>query len=92
MDEAIEKANALKKDDYKDFSAVQEAIDKVIRGKNITEQAEVDQMAKAIEDAIAALEKKPVETEESQTPPSITTGQAENSTTLPLPQTAQNTA
>lgn len=68
VDEAIEKANALKKDDYKDFSAVQEAIDKVIRGKNITEQAEVDQMAKAIEDAIAALEKKPVETEESQTP------------------------
>lgn len=57
VDEAIEKANALKKDDYKDFSAVQEAIDKVIRGKNITEQAEVDQMAKAIEDAIAALEK-----------------------------------
>ena len=46
VDEAIEKANALKKDDYKDFSAVQEAIDKVIRGKNITEQAEVDQMAK----------------------------------------------
>ena len=68
VDAAITKANALKKDDYKDFSAVQEAIDKVIRGKNITEQAEVDQMAKAIEDAIAALEKKPVETEESQTP------------------------
>ena len=59
VDEAIEKANALKKDDYKDFSAaVQEAIDKVIRGKNITEQAEVDQMAKAIGAAIAALEKK----------------------------------
>ena len=51
-----------------DYKKVDEAIDKVIRGKNITEQAEVDQMAKAIEDAIAALEKKPVETEESQTP------------------------
>ena len=60
VDEAIEKANALKKDDYKDFSAVQEAIDKVIRGKNITEQAEVDQMAKAIEDAIAALNKNKI--------------------------------
>ena len=68
VDAAITKANALKKDDYKDFSAVQEAIEKVVRGKNITEQTEVDQMAKAIEDAIAALEKKPVETEESQTP------------------------
>ena len=68
VDAAITKANALKKDDYKDFSAVQEAIDKVIRGKNITEQAEVDQMAKAIEDAIAALEKKPVETDKPQTP------------------------
>ncbi len=68
VDAAITKANALKKDDYKDFSAVQEAIEKVVRGKNITEQTEVDQMAKAIKDAIAALEKKPVETEESQTP------------------------
>ena len=68
VDAAITKANALKKDDYKDFSAVQEAIEKVVRGKNITEQTEVDQMAKAIEDAIAALEKKPVETDKPQTP------------------------
>lgn len=68
VDAAITKANALKKDDYKDFSAVQEAIEKVVRGKNITEQTEVDQMAKAIEDAIAALEKKPVETDKLQTP------------------------
>ena len=68
VDAAIIKANALKKDDYKDFSAVQEAIEKVVRGKNITEQTEVDQMAKAIEDAIAALEKKPVETDKPQTP------------------------
>ena len=67
VDAAITKANALKKDDYKDFSAVQEAIEKVVRGKNITEQTEVDQMAKAIEDAIAALEKKPVETDKPQT-------------------------
>ena len=68
VDAAITEANALKKDDYKDFSAVQEAIEKVVRGKNITEQTEVDQMAKAIEDAIAALEKKPVETDKPQTP------------------------
>ena len=34
------------------------ALDAVVRGKNITEQAEVDAMAKAIEDAIAALVQK----------------------------------
>ena len=59
VDAAIEKANALKESDYKDFSAVKAAIDAVARGKNITEQSEVDAMAKAIEDAIAALVKKP---------------------------------
>ena len=61
VDEAIDKATALKKDDYKDFSTVEAAVNAVVRGKNITEQAEVDAMAKAIEDAIAALEKKPAE-------------------------------
>ena len=55
VDEAIAKANALKKDDYKDFSGVETAVKAVVRGKNITEQSEVDKMAKAIEDAINAL-------------------------------------
>ena len=55
VDAALAKANALKKDDYKDFSAVETAVNAVVRGKNITQQAEVDAMAKAIEDAIAAL-------------------------------------
>ena len=58
VDAAIAKANALKKDDYKDFSAVEAAVNAVVRDKNITEQSEVDAMAKAIESAIAALEKK----------------------------------
>ena len=58
VDAAIEKANALDENDYIDFSAVKAALDAVVRGKNITEQAEVDAMAKAIEDAIAALVKK----------------------------------
>lgn len=61
MDNAIAKANALNKDEYKDFSAVQAAMDAVVRGKNIDEQAAVDAMAKAIEDAIAALERRPSE-------------------------------
>ena len=55
VDAAIAKANALNKDDYKDFSAVEAAVRAVVRGKNITEQTEVDAMAKAIEDAISAL-------------------------------------
>ena len=59
VDAAIKKANALKKDDYKDFSGVDNAVKAVVRGKNITEQSEVDKMAKAIENAISALEKKP---------------------------------
>ena len=59
VDAAIKKANALKKDDYKDFTGVKNAVKAVVRGKNITEQSEVDKMAKAIENAISALEKKP---------------------------------
>lgn len=55
VDKAIEKANKLNKDNYKDFSKVEDAIKTVVRSKNITEQDEVDAMAKAINDAIAAL-------------------------------------
>ena len=58
VDEAIAKANALNKDNYKDFTAVEAAVKAVVRDKNITEQSEVDAMAKAIEDAIAALQYK----------------------------------
>ena len=58
VDAAIAKAKALNKDNYKDFSGVEAAVKAVVRGKNITKQSEVDAMAKAIEDAIAALEYK----------------------------------
>ena len=61
VDAAIAKANALEKDNYKDFTAVEAAINAVVRDKNITEQDEVDAMAKAIEDAMAALVEKPTE-------------------------------
>ena len=46
---------------YTDSSVakLKDAINAVVRGKNITEQDEVDAMAKAIEDAVAALELKP---------------------------------
>ena len=74
VDAAIAKANALKKDDYKDFSGVETAVKAVVRGKNITEQSEVDKMAKAIEDAIAALEKKPASTKPGTSDKSPQTG------------------
>ena len=68
VDEAIAKANRLNKDNYKDFSAVEAAVNAVVRDKNITEQSEVDAMAKAIEDAIAALEQKPSSGGDSNAP------------------------
>ncbi len=56
VDEAINKAKKLNKNDYKDFSAVEDAIASVVRGKNVLAQIEVDAMAKAINDAIDSLE------------------------------------
>ena len=78
VDEAIAKANALKKDDYKDFSGVEAAVKAVVRGKNITEQSEVDKMAKDIEDAIAALEKKPASTKAGASDKGPRTGDTSN--------------
>ena len=78
VDAAIAKANALNKNDYKDFSGVEAAVNAVVRGKNITEQSEVDKMAKAIEDAIAALEKKPASTKPGTSDKSPLTGNTSN--------------
>ena len=61
VEAAIVTANKLNKDDYADFSKVDEAIAAVDHSKNITEQTDVDAMAKAINDAINGLEKKAVE-------------------------------
>ena len=83
VDAAIAKANALKKNDYKDFSGVECAIRAVARGKNITQQAEVDAMAKAIEDALAALQYKDTNKTAQPTPvPAATT-----TTQYTIPQT-----
>lgn len=78
VDAAIAKANALNKDNYKDFTGVEAAVKAVVRGKNITEQSEVDKMAKAIEDAIAALEKKPASTKLGTSDKSPLTGNTSN--------------
>ena len=78
VDAAIAKANALNKNDYKDFSGVEAAVKAVVRGKNITEQSEVDKMAKTIEDAIAALEKKSASTKSGTSDKSPQTGDTSN--------------
>jgi len=72
VDAAIAKAEALNKNEYKDFTKVEEAVNAVVRGKNITEQAEVDAMAKVIEDAIAALERKPAKSTPTATAKPVT--------------------
>ena len=96
VDAAIEKANALNENDYKDFSAVKAALEAVVRGKNITEQSEVDAMAKAIEDAIAALVKKPSSSggsssggSSSPSYPVTTPGKTENGTVTVSPRSAE---
>ena len=91
VDEAIAKANALKKDDYKDFSAVESAVNAVVRDKNITEQDEVDAMAKAIEDAIDALQYKdagkttPAPAATATPAPAVTATPAPAATATPAP-------
>ena len=83
VDAALAKANALKKNDYKDFSAVETAVNAVARGKNITEQGEVDAMAKAIEDAIAALQYK--DADKTTPAPAATATPAPAATATPAP-------
>lgn len=67
VDAAIAKANALNKAEYSNYSAVETAINAVVRDKNITQQADVDAMALAIENAISALVKPPVTTTQPTT-------------------------
>lgn len=96
VDAAIAKAKALNKNEYKDFTKVEEAVNAVVRGKNITEQAEVDAMAKTIEDAIAALERKPAKSTLTATAKPVTvSAQAETvketaAVSSVIPQTGDN--
>lgn len=56
---AVEQAKSLNRDDYLDFSKVDEALAVDMSNKNITEQTEVDAQTQAITDAINGLELKP---------------------------------
>ena len=90
VDAAIAKANALNKNDYKDFSAVEAAVNAVVRDKKITEQTEVDDMAKAIEDAINALVRKSSGGGSSSPSYSVTTpSKTENGTVTVSPRSAE---
>ena len=89
VDAAIEKANALNENDYRDFSAVKAALDAVVRGKNITEQSEVDAMAKAIEDAINALVRRSSGGSSSPSYSVTTPGKTENGTVTVSPRSAE---
>ena len=84
VDAAITKANALNKDDYTNFAAVQAAIDAVDRTKDITQQSQVDAMAAAIQSALAALEKKPAPTAAPTTVPTAAPTQAPQESTAPV--------
>ena len=77
VDKAEKAAKALNKDDYEDFSEVEKALAAVDRTKNITEQADVDAMAKAINDAVANLVKK---TPASSQPDSVSSSDASSDT------------
>ena len=94
VDEAIAKANALNKDAYTNFTAVETAINAVVRDKNITEQGEVDAMAKAIENAITALVEKPTEvpTETPTAAPSTSPTEAPTETPTAAPSTSPTEA
>lgn len=83
VDAAITKANALNKDDYTNFAAVQAAIDAVDRTKDITQQSEVDTMAADIQRALAALEKKPAPTAAPTAVPTAAPTQAPQESTAP---------
>ena len=64
VDAAVAKAKALNPTDYVDFSGIEKALAAVKYDLDITKQAEVDGYAKAINDAIEALERKPVDPQE----------------------------
>ena len=77
LDKAEKAAKALNKDDYEDFSEVERALAAIDRTKNITEQADVDAMVKAINDAVANLIKK---TPASSQPDSVSSSDASSDT------------
>lgn len=92
VDAALARAAALNRDDYLDLTAVDAAVNAVIRGKKIDEQDDVDAMAKAIEDALAALQTKPTPTPAPTEAPQATAAPTAAPTATAAPTTAPTTA
>ena len=67
LDSAVRKAEALNAEDYKDFAAVEAALAAAKKlDKATATQDNIDKLAKDINDAVAALEKKGEQTEEGK--------------------------
>lgn len=92
VDAALARAAALNRDDYLDLTAVDAAVNAVIRGKKIDEQDDVDAMAKAIEDALAALQTKPTPTPAPTEAPQATAAPTAAPTATAAPTTVPTVA
>lgn len=92
VDAALARAAALNRDDYLDLTAVDAAVNAVIRGKKIDEQDDVDAMAKAIEDALAALQTKPTPTPAPTETPQATAAPTAAPTATAAPTTVPTAA
>ena len=92
VDAALARAAALNRDDYLDLTAVDAAVNAVIRGKKIDEQGDVDAMAKAIEDALAALQTKPTPTPAPTEAPQATAAPTAAPTATAAPTTTPTAA
>lgn len=92
VDAALARAAALNRDDYLDLTAVDAAVNAVIRGKKIDEQDDVDAMAKAIEDALAALQTKPTPTPAPTEAPQATAAPTAAPTATAAPTTVPTAA
>lgn len=92
VDAALARAAALNRDDYLDLTAVDAAVNAVIRGKKIDEQDDVDAIAKAIEDALAALQTKPTPTPAPTEAPQATAAPTAAPTATAAPTTTPTAA
>ncbi len=61
LNSIMDKVDALDKDDYYDFSAVEAAVKKVTRDLKVEEQSKVDYMSATLENAVATLVMKPAD-------------------------------
>ena len=88
VDAAITAAKAINSNLYSNYAGVEKAIDAVDRTKSKAEQAKVDAMAKAIEDAIAGLVPRPSSSSSKPSYSVTAPGTAENGSVTVSPKNA----